>query len=315
MAATYGRPGTRDGRPVLGPNVILDDASAYAWSDLNETVFLTKFFEHLKSEMGERFEQYNFYIVSSHKPGAVPHSVSSDHRRKVLFFISDDQSSIPIDLKDHYLAIFKTHLPHEISDSNIFPFNLGYVREVPELPVISTTDRPIDVFFSGNLNKNRFEFYHSLHPIIKHLPIAIAAGVARRCKLRKDLSLILPKSQISFTDGFKRGLSPTRYGELLAQSKIALCPKGNVSRETFRHVEAIRAGAIVISQPLPNTHFYRKAPIFIISNWRDALKEIRLLLRDHSRLLALQGNTVSWWQQVLSEAATAHFVADTLRRI
>ncbi len=81
--------------------------------------------------------------------------------------------------------------------------------------------------------------------------------------MRRELSDWIPavRGEITLTDGFARGLSPETYGRKLALSKTVLCPRGFSSTDTFRHVEALRAGAVVISEPLPDLHLYRGSPI------------------------------------------------------
>ena len=83
---------------------------------------------------------------------------------KILFFISDELSSTSIGLRDKYLAIFKGYLPHEMPGTNIFSFNIGYAKDVPELGTRSIAERHINVFFSGNLNESRIPLYIALHP-------------------------------------------------------------------------------------------------------------------------------------------------------
>jgi len=173
----------------LANNIILDGASAYKWEVLNETVFLTKFFECLRESMGAEFFSYTFYILSSHDPEILPQSAADASRRKILFFISDESPSVPVALQSHYLAIFKSYLPHELPGSNIFPFNIGYVRDVPEIMPKPIQSRANNVFFSGNMNNNRFPLYRELHPIFKRLPYRIAKALFYRMQRgRRHLS-------------------------------------------------------------------------------------------------------------------------------
>lgn len=299
----------------MAENVLLDSASAYQWEALNETVFLKNFFKCLSCEMGNDFSRYTYYIFSSHEPSTVPHSADNRSRNKILFFISDESASIPVALRENYFAIFKGYMPYEMAGSNVFPFNIGYAKDVPGFKPPPIRARPIDVFFSGNLNDNRIAFYSALHPILRHLPQPLAAKAFNkyRHRLRTSFEAVFPHSSIQFTNGFKHGLSPECYGDLLCKSKIVLCPKGFRSPETFRHIEAMRAGAVVLSEELPDTHFYRGSPIVTIANWREGLRTARKLLADPDNLIRLQKQTSDWWRNVCSEAATASFVASQIQ--
>jgi hypothetical protein len=118
----------------------------------------------------------------------------------------------------------------------------------------------------------------------------------------------MPGARVNFTAGFAAGLSPQEYGWRLADSKIALCPRGWESAETFRHFEALRAGTIVVSESLPPTHFYVGSPIITVRDWRAGLAEVAELISDRSALTELHTATATWWRAVCSEQATAEFM-------
>ena len=70
------------------------------------------------------------------------------------------------------------------------------------------------------------------------------------------------KYRIEFTDGFSEGLSPREYMELLADSKLSLCPSGAYSMETFRFFESTLMGAIPVVDTLPKFWYYEEASFF-----------------------------------------------------
>jgi len=307
---------------ALGKHIFFDEASDYAWSELNETEFVDKFFTQLREQMGEDFEGCTFYVLSTHKIDVVPQSASIPGEKKVLLFMSDEFSSIPWHLRSSYFAIFKSYLPREVPGTNIFPFHLGYVKGVPSFEPKSVDERGIDLFFSGNLNANRTPLFRAVHPLFRLVPSfvpdrALAFFVRKVLlgRLNLDLGIRIPGSYINFTSGFKAGLSPVQYGSMLADSKIVLCPKGFDSTETFRHMEAIRAGAVVISEQLPDTHFYRNSPIRCVSNWREGVDLAKRLCADPEALRDAQRRTMEWWRDVCSERAAAKFVHEQLGRL
>jgi hypothetical protein len=306
----------------LSRNVFYDSASAHKWSDLNETVFLERVISGLRTSMGDAFLKYSFFILSAKSGDVWPESASNSSPYKVLIFVSDESSSIPTALQPHYFAIFKGYLPSEMPGSNIFPFNVGYVRDVPTYPLKPVEDRAINVFFSGNLSASRFPLYRALHPVYRRLPritVRGALSLSRRGYGRRlmpdDLSRALPRSVVRFTRGFQRGLSRAEYGKSLADSRIVLCPRGASSPETFRHLEAMRAGAVLVSERLPATHFYRGAPIVTVDNWEAGIDTVRQLLEDETTLRELQRATIRWWRDVCSEAATGKYMHDRLTEL
>lgn len=117
------------------------------------------------------------------------------------------------------------------------------------------------------------------------------------------------QTYIEFTKHFKGGLSASAYAHRLSDAKIVLCPRGFVSSETFRHVEALRAGAVIISEALPDTNIYRHSPIITIRNWKDGLLKAKQLLLDEDRLIHLQKESIRYYEETLSERATARYIS------
>ena len=297
------------------PNVLYDGASAYPWSRLNETAFLEAMFRELAVQLDGAFAQHTFYVLSSHDPRVMPESAHLRGDRKTLVFISDESSTVPFHLAPHYRHIFKAYLPHETSGTNVHAFSLGCVKDCPELTIIPFDQRGIGVFFCGNLNEPRFALYRELHPLLRRLPAGLASltyRLARRLKwppLRMDFSDRSGETRIRFSGGFKAGLTPHDYAATLTQSKIVLCPRGFQSAETFRHMEAMRAGAVVISEPLPSTWMYEGSPIIQVPRWREGLRVAADLLSRPDQLRELHNRTVRWWQTVCSERAVAKHLA------
>lgn len=305
-------------------NVFMDSASRYTWNELNERVFIGNVLESLKKQMAGDFGKYEFYIYSNHSGHQVPASANLQPKNKVLIFISDETSSYPSNLKDSYLAVFKSYLPYENEKDPIFPFCLGYVNDVPLLDNKPVNDRQFDLFYSGNLNENRFTLYKELNPVFRWVPEAAGRmlikfiGKLRLLYLLEGTFMLKDtpgENYIRFTHGFKEGLSAYQYGELLANSKITLCPKGFQSPETFRHIEALRAGSVVVTESLPGTRYYKNAPFILINNWKEGLQKVRQLLDDQKTLDELQQQSIKWYTDVCSENAVAKYIQDQLKTV
>ena len=303
----------------IGDNIIFDEASDYKWEALNETTFILKFFSHLKNIMGDKFYNYTYYILSSHNPVVVPHSFHVESKYKILFFISDESSTMPVHLQTKYFAIFKSYLPFELPGTNIFPFNIGYFRDVVEYVSLPMNERKFNVFFCGNLNYNRFSLWKELMPGIRNIPNInkyiikfLLRNKFTRLLFMNKFDSAFSESYIRFTSGFKKGLSPEEYSIMLVNSKIILCPKGYQSAETFRHMEALRAGAIVISQTLPDTYFYRGSPIISVSSWRLGIEIAKDLISNPAELERKQILVLNWWNNICNEESTAAYVSDNI---
>lgn len=104
------------------------------------------------------------------------------------------------------------------------------------------------------------------------------------------------------TAGFTQGMKPRAYHMGLAAAKIAPCPSGPVSVDTFRLFEALEAGCVPLADgrsPLHSQFMYwdsvfaSTAPFPVIDDWRLAPTMIKHLLRDWP---ACGNRCFAWWQ-------------------
>lgn len=305
--------------PKQFKNIEMDSNSAYEFKQLNETVFLVNFFNHLKEILGDAFEEYQFYIYANIDSNVLPASLTiKSPKKKVLIFLSNQNHEINTGLPGNYFAIFKCHLPADIIKERIFHFPLGYVKDTKHHPVKSLEQREYKVFFSGNLNKGRVTLYKLL--LKSNLPEVIFGYMIKLMKripslIKRDFSSTFPSSYLHFTHGFKQGLSPEKYTQILYDSQIVLCPKGFLRAETYRHFEAMRAGCVIISEKLPNTYLYRDSPIIQVDTWKEGLAYAQKLINDPVLLQYHHTETLKWWANVCNEISTARRVADVLHSL
>src|SRR5262249_56734810 len=71
----------------------------------------------------------------------------------------------------------------------------------------------------------------------------------------------------------------------------------------------------VISEPLPDTHFYHGSPIVSVRDWRAGLEMARQIIADPKLLERLHLETTKWWHRICSEAATATYVKNQLHQL
>lgn len=294
-------------------NVFYDEKSDFDFDSLNEAEYIRNVLLCLKVEMGPSFSRYDFFVYANHKKRFAAASVNVESSKpKILLYLSDELARSPAGFVKNYFAVFKAYHGYEAGFDNVFPFGLGYVKGVPSFPIKAINERKFDVFFSGNLNKNRIDFYRSLSFLGLLLPPqkVLNGPVYRDLLLRlgSNFNSKFEKSIIRFTDDFKNGFALDEYGRILADTKIVLCPKGFSSPECFRHYEAMRAGCVVISERLPDNEFYSNSPIIQVDSWKRGIQIANELRKDPLRLEALQKEVVDWWENKLSEKAMATFI-------
>lgn len=311
-------------------NVSFEDRSDYKFEELNESKFVEKVIFELKNTLRERFNEYDFFIysknhrVSKNEPEVEfdimpPSGDLESGKKKVLLYFSDERGLDPSNFSNKYFAIFKSYIGGETISKNVFPLVLGYVNTVPEFPVKSIKERKYNVFFRGNLNLNRINFYRNFSKWRYFLPSEnfLTHDYYRKflLKLQSDFSSLFLNSIIIFNSSFKGGFSPEEYGKVLSDSKIVLCPKGFFMTECFRHFEAMRAGCVIVSEPLPETPFYLNSPIIQVDNWDEGIKKVKELLKHESKLEDIHQQTLDWWNEKCSENATARYIVDGLQSL
>lgn len=301
-------------------NIRYDQNSEFLWEELNESDFVRDTLTQLFYLLGSDFKNYIFFIFSNHNSGRIPESLNHvTSKKKVLIYVSDEIGSDPSIYSSSYFAIFKAYIGDGNYSSNVFPFPLGCVNGVPILNIEPINKRKHNVFFRGNLNTNRIDFYRTFSNFSFVLPSRkiLSHKFYRKFLLwfQWDFKRSFSNSIIIFNKNFKGGYSISEYGRILSESKIVLSPKGFNSSECFRLYEAMRAGCIVISEKLPTVVFYSDSPIIQIDNWKDGLRIVSELLKDSERMQLLQEKTAEWWETVCSEKATASYIYNKLNSL
>jgi len=118
-----------------------------------------------------------------------------------------------------------------------------------------------------------------------------------------------------FYQGWGKGLSIPEYARVMYNSKVALCPKGYTSSETFRYFEAARAGCVIISEPKPDVWFYEDAPHIEIKDWLDLPNTLPPILEDQELLKYHHELTKKWWKEKCSPEAVGEYITKELNVI
>jgi len=278
-----------------------------------EQAYVEGIVSRLRRILGQAFERFDFVVFSGREP-VVPDLSAADPKRTVLIYVSEEFSRVPHDACARALAVFKAYLPAEGLAPNLFSLPLGYAITTPYLPPKPANERRYSVFFSGALRRNRRPMYQSLlYPA--GLPFSLPYRALFALRGRGPHRRVLGGSYLAFTRNFGQGLPGDEYARFLVDSKIVLCPRGAKTPETFRHFEAMRAGAVVVSEPLPALEFYVGSPMVVVESWH-ALRPLLLgLLSDPDELAERQQRTLAWWAERCSEDAMAGKIATEITRL
>jgi len=271
----------------------------------------------LQTQMGLDFHKlkFVFYQLSTKE---IPQISILSSPNTVLFVLSDNSGMHYEEEFSGFLCVFKVHLNNNKGKVHSIP--LGYTRMHKSGSSIPTNERKTSVFYSGNLNSNRVDMYRSLlcpiafpYENIKNRKCRkFTSHVIKRLKLKTNFDNTFPSSYIRFTEGFSKGLNAENYTRYLADSKIAISPRGYWRPECFRHFEAMRSGCIIISDPLPETWYFKNSPIIQLERWSDLRKIVNSLLKDNKKMHELQSATLEWWDNKCSPESVAKYIYQSI---
>lgn len=161
-----------------------------------------------------------------------------------------------------------------------YPNNTFFIGEgSPHYP-IPQAPKAWDVFFAGQINHDRR----------KQMVDAIDR--------MRDMNYL--EIGTTYTEGFATGLSGEQYVAEMALTRIAPCPSGQVTQDSFRFFEALEAGAVPIADALRpdgmgdgywDMIFPVRPPLPILRDW-DQMVPLNMFGWDEQA-----ANVSSWWQQ------------------
>lgn len=222
-------------------------------------------------------------------------------------------------LRDTYTSlrsryVFR-HTPAELPppvrrDLRVIPLPLGYHSQV-ELPQIPMGERPLDTFFVGQVRQEGFatpyQRYISSSKVQARKQIwAVLQELQKEGRWHMDLGDIAANQSRSAGEAF------TSYSEKMMQSRICVAPRGSMA-DTFRSFEGLRAGCLVVANPLPKDRFlYPRAPLLIVDHWREIGGILTKYARDVDALEAWRAKGLAWWHDHLRPEVMARYVSGAL---
>lgn len=240
---------------------------------------------------------YKVHIVSVTQEWDYRDKVVLDtDKRNIIIGLADEfmTDNIPQNWKDN-ATVFKAYLLPEQEIGNVHSFPLGHNKKHISLENKPIADRPVDVFFSGHMASTNRQKY--LQPVIKFFS-----------DMSQDQR---PNLDINITTGFNRGYSGEEYSRRLHDAKIVVCPAGNVSMETFRHYEALRSGAVIVSPKLPETAIYKNCYIKQVEDWDNECGDVIMdLLKDLDMLQLVQDKQNKDYESRYSPKAVAKYIEE-----
>lgn len=233
-------------------------------------------------------------------------------------------------------AVIKCYCPETWEARGIIPVTdiaMSWTGDGKSRDLIPCSQRPYNVFFSGNLNYRRTDLFRGCSNRSFGWPFRISACypttgkyllmhkveavvmywlVRHLCHVR-DFSHLYADSFIQFNSGFSKGLSPAEYLERTQMSKIVWCAPGFMTNETCRLIEASCAGCVCVVGRLPNNDIYRGNPFVRIDDWRDVRRVTDDLLKNTDGLDRIGCACREWYLSHFSPSAQAERIANLVQ--
>ena len=247
-----------------------------------ETEHISRALEELERQFAAHGLAERFIFVVTSRADQLP----LKHRDRVIVVQTSDEAHEVPDYVDDVFMIFKNYRPFAPAPGNLRIIPLGCNKDVPAVEPRPMAERSVDLFFIGR-PEYRDDFF----------------AAARLLSSRRDLM-----ARISAGPSFREGMAPEIYGATLADTKIALSPRG-VSHETFRTYEALRAGCAVIAARHLPAWFTDGWPVIEVDDWRALPELADTLLGDPARLESLSRLGLEWWRAMCSPEAVGRYMA------
>lgn len=228
--------------------------------------------------------RYTWVIVSPKTP---PEAMRFLSQRHVLVCIGNELGFLP-DYARQAAHVFTPYLRQVPENEPIHIIPLGCNGHAPALPVLPLEQRDLHVSFVGQVLPFRRDFIqaglHFLDAAKPHDPI---------------------KAYFTFTPRFQSGLKPQVYAEILQQTRIAPVPWG-LAPITFRLCEALRAGCVLVTGPLPPYPYLKTLPaVHLPADWQGFSEQVFALLQQPESLYRLQQQSLQYYAAHCSAAAVA----------
>ena len=187
---------------------------------------------------------------------------------------------------------------------------LGYHSQV-EVPQVPMAERPLDLFFAGQV---RYTI-----PPGSYQHFTSTSKCEARLQLWAELETLKQQSEWNMDLGDIRANQRHElahiydtYSEKMVRTRICLAPRGSVA-DSFRSFEGLRAGCLVVANPLPRDEYmYPDAPILYINHWREIEGILRKYARNVDLLEEWRARSLAWWHDHLRPEVIAPMVAREL---
>lgn len=245
---------------------------------------LDDLFENRLYPTGFEFERHEGYPTTAGTILIIPGRYWVGHEQEITDAIrryewvlairtGDEEDLFDIAVVQHPNIRWWTQTPRRDCDARLLP--LGYTPHFREMPA-AAPEKPRDVVLVGQCTHDR------------------------RAQAFDALARVVRLKYVQTTNGFTQGRSPEEYRSLMLGAKVAPCPPGPASPDTFRAYEALEAHTIPIVDDITPGYdsrgywerMFPGSPLPVLTNYDDLPGYIEDALADYPK----RANRIAaWW--------------------
>jgi hypothetical protein len=188
---------------------------------------------------------------------------------------------------------------------------LGYHSQT-ELPQVPMAERTLDTFFAGDvkavLSKSDYRYWTSISKNVARTQLwRVLIDLQKRGVWNIDLN------NLDSTQNRSHASSFNSYSQKMMNSRICVSPRGTLA-DTYRSFEGLRAGCLVVGQPVQRGSFLANAPILLLNHWSELERILKKYARNIPLLEAAREKSLAYWNEYLRPERIAESLVLSLNR-
>jgi hypothetical protein len=186
---------------------------------------------------------------------------------------------------------------------------LGYHSQV-DVPYIPIKDRTLDMFFAGEVRhpvpKTSYKYWTSTSKF------EVREQLWRELtKLKGEWNIDL--GAIASVDSKRNAQAFDTYSQKMMNTRICLAPRGTLP-DTFRHFEGMRAGCLVVGNPVPVEPYLYGAPMLLINHWCEINGILKKYGRNNDFIQEMGDKGNAWWHAHCTPELVGRYIAGELNK-
>ena len=208
---------------------------------------------------------------------------------------ADEAYRVPAEVSDPSVKMIFKQYCYEEQHEKLRPLPLGPSKDFSPTH-IDILDRKYDVSFVGQIANNRGGFFREIADFLMDSSINSFFGLYQ---------------------GFNKGLDMDSYSKILSNTKIAICPHGTGSPETFRFFEAMSASCVVICAKQPDNWIYGNAPYtpFKNNNFPNTYSIVKTMLNNQELLVKMSKDATDYYCSNVAASPVAKYVMSEMESV